>query len=242
MSPAVTRFETTRWSVVARARGTTPDARTALESLCRAYRTPVLAYIRARGYMIEAGEDLAHFFARFLEEAYHTIADPRGRFPAFLLTALKRFLINTEGEPRALKRGGAVRIDQLLENTQAGNSTTMVDDSTPEREFGRRRVIAILDVAVSRLRGEVEAAGKRAMFDQLHEFLSGRPDDADYERPAAALSMRRNTVAVAVPALSSARSGARRAEADDYRARGIGRRAAGIAVRTAGLARAGPTV
>jgi hypothetical protein len=164
------------------------------------------------------------------------------RYSAFLLTALRRFLINSEAEPRALKRGGAVPIDQLLENTQAGNSTTMVDDSTPEREFGRRRVIAILDVAVSRLRGEVEAAGKRAMFDQLHEFLSERPDDADYVRAAAALSMRRNTVAVAVPAPSSARSGARRAEADDYRARGFGRRAAGIAVRTAGFARAGPTV
>ena len=194
------RFETTRWSVVARARGTTADARTALESLCRAYRPPVLAYIRARGYPIEAAEDLAqNFFERFLEDAYHAIADPaRGRFRAFLLTALKRFLINSEAEARTLKRGGAARFDALLDNSQAAAGANMVDDSTPEREFERGWIIALVDSALNRLRGEAESAGKGAVFEQLKEFLSEAPDDADYERAAAALGMRRNTVAVAV--------------------------------------------
>jgi RNA polymerase sigma factor (sigma-70 family) len=192
------RFETTRWSVVARARGTTPDARTALEALCRAYRPPVVAYIRARGYSIEATEDLAqNFFERFLEDAYHSIADPaRGRFRAFLLTALKRFLINSEAEARTLKRGGAVRFDAMLDDSQA--ATNMVDDSTPEREFERGWVIALVESALNRLRDETEQAGKGALFLQLKEFLSEAPDDADYARAAAALNMRRNTVAVAV--------------------------------------------
>jgi RNA polymerase sigma-70 factor (ECF subfamily) len=195
----MTRFDTTRWSVVARARGTSPDARTALESLCRAYRPPVLAYIRARGYPAETAEDLAqNFFERFLEDAYHAIADPaRGRFRAFLLTALKRFLINSDTEARTLKRGGAVRFDALLDNSHAA-ATNMADDSTPEREFERGWVVALVDSALNRLREEARGAGKIALFDQLQEFLTETPDNADYERAAAALNMRRNTVAVAV--------------------------------------------
>ena len=196
----MTRFETTRWSVVARARGTTPDARAALESLCRVYRPPVLAYIRARGYTLEAAEDLAQaFFTQFLEDAYHAIADPtRGRFLAFLLTALKRFISNSEADARALKRGGAVRFDPIVQDSQAAVAAAMVDTSSPEREFERGWVIAILDTALNRLREEAEQAGKLALFEHLHEFLSERPDDADYERAAAALNMRRNTIAVAV--------------------------------------------
>src|SRR5579863_5532475 len=65
----MTRFDTTHWSVVLRARsGDATDARSALEALCRTYRPPVLAYIRGRGYPVEAAEDLAQaFFTRFLE-------------------------------------------------------------------------------------------------------------------------------------------------------------------------------
>ena len=197
----MTRFETTRWSVVALARGTTVDARAALDSLCRAYRPPVLAYIRARGYTLDA-EDLAQtFFAKFIEETYHATADPaRGRFRAFLLTALKRFLIKSDIETNTIKRGGAIRFDALVENTRPGTSVeaTMVDDTTPEQVFERGWVIAVLDAAMMRLRAEAAQAGKSAMFDRLSEFLSERPDEAEYERAAAALNMRRNTVAVAV--------------------------------------------
>ena len=41
-------------------------------------------------------------------------------------------------------------------------------------------------------------AGKEQLFEQLREFLTERPDEADYARVAAALNLRRNTLAVAV--------------------------------------------
>jgi DNA-directed RNA polymerase specialized sigma24 family protein len=193
------RFDTTHWSIVARARGDTRDARAALELLCRAYRPPVLAYIRGRGYSPDAAEDLAQtFFARFLEDAYHTVADPaRGRFRAFLLTALKRFLINSDAEANALKRGGAVRMNALADD-QASATDWIADSGSPEREFERGWALAILDAATRKLRGEAEQVGKREMFDILHEFLTERPDEEDYARAAAALNLRRNTLAVAV--------------------------------------------
>lgn len=195
----MTRFDTTHWSVVLRARGDATDARSALEALCRTYRPPVLAYIRGRGYPVEAAEDLAQaFFARFLEHAYHADADPeRGKFRAFLLTALKRFLINADMENHALKRGGGILFDPL--STDSSDGVLAANGSaSPESEFERSWAVAVLDSAVAKLRAEAERAGKGALFDQLQEFLTERPDEEDYARAATTLNLRRNTLAVAV--------------------------------------------
>jgi RNA polymerase sigma-70 factor (ECF subfamily) len=195
----MTRFDTTHWSVVLRARGDASDARVALEALCRTYRPPVLAYIRGRGYPLEAAEDLTQtFFTRFLEHAYHADADPeRGKFRAFLLTALKRFLINSDMEKHALKRGGAMRFDAL--STDSGDYA-LADNTnvSPEAEFERGWAVAVLDSALAKLRAEAERAGKGALFEHLQEFLTERPDEEDYASAAAALNLRRNTLAVAV--------------------------------------------
>lgn len=190
------RFETTRWSVVLRARGEAGEARAALEQLCRIYRPPVLAFVRFRGYAADAAEDLTQaFFTRFLERAWYSSADPqRGRFRSFLLTALKRFLIDADAEAAALKRGGGVRF-QALDDDAAGAVAT---DDTPEAAFEREWALAVLRVALGRLRREAEQAGKLELFQRLSEFLVERPDEAEYARAAAELNLRRNTLAVAV--------------------------------------------
>jgi RNA polymerase sigma-70 factor (ECF subfamily) len=190
------RFDTTRWSVVLRARGEPADARAALEILCRTYRPPVLAFVRSRGYAADVAEDLTQaFFARFLERAWHGAADPeRGRFRSFLLTTLKRFLIDADAEASALKRGGAVRFESLDEDGADAAGT----DESPECHFERAWAHAVLAAACARLRSEAEGAGKLALFERLSEFLIEPPDDADYARAAAELNLRRNTLAVAV--------------------------------------------
>lgn len=192
----MSRFETTRWSVVMRARGDAAEARAALETLCRTYRPPVLAYVRRHGHAAEAAEDLTQaFFARFLEQASHATADPaRGRFRAFLLTAVKRFLINAGAELQAAKRGGGMRFESLDHEA----APALDGGETPEQAFERDWALAVLDAALRRLRAEAERAGKRVLFEHLHEFLIEAPDEADYARVAAALNLRRNTLAVAV--------------------------------------------
>ncbi|HJP97783.1 MAG TPA: sigma-70 family RNA polymerase sigma factor [Rhodanobacteraceae bacterium] len=190
------RFDTTRWSVVLQARGDPAAARRALETLCRTYRPPVLAFVRSRGYQADAAEDLTQaFFARFLERAWHSSADPgRGRFRSFLLTALKRFLIDADAEATALKRGGAFRFETLEEDADDDAGTS----ETPESVFEREWAHAMLDAAFARLREEARSAGKLPLFERLSEFLIEPPDDSDYERVAADLKLRRNTFAVAV--------------------------------------------
>jgi RNA polymerase sigma-70 factor (ECF subfamily) len=191
------RFDTTRWSVVLRARGDPADARRALETLCRTYRSPVLAFVRSRGYGADAAEDLTQaFFARFLERAWHSAADAeRGRFRSFLLTTLKRFLIDAGAEASALKRGGGFRFESFEDEFACGEAG---EGDTPEREYERAWACAVLDAAFSKLRAEAEQAGKLELFEHLSEFLLELPDASDYARVAGALHLRRNTLAVAV--------------------------------------------
>lgn len=190
------RFETTRWSVVLQARGQPAVARAALETLCRTYRPPVLAYVRRHVHAADAAEDLTQaFFTRFLEQAWHTRADPRrGRFRAFLLTALKRFLVDVHIEAAALKRGGGVRFESL----DADGAPALAGGDSPEREFDRVWAGAVLDAAFTHLRVEAGQAGKLPLFERLSEFLVEPPDSLDYERAAAELGLRQNTLAVAV--------------------------------------------
>lgn len=182
-----------------RAREDTADARAALNSLCRTYRPPVLAYIRGRGYSADAIEDLAQaFFTRFIEDAYHATADPaRGRFRAFLLVAVKRFLIHAEIEAHALKRGGDISL-RRLDDPQFDVEQLASDSDGPEQAFERSWAMTVFDAAMRRLRAEARDAGKLAMFEQLFEFLTERPDEGDYERAAKALKLRRKTLTVAV--------------------------------------------
>lgn len=197
----MTAFDSTQWSVVLLAGGDGADSRAALETLCRTYRPPVLAFIRTRGYGVDAVEDLAQeFFAQFIEHAWHADADPsRGRFRAFLLTALKRFLIDVDVQTRAKKRGGEVHFHSFEQRVASGDTlNNLASDDTPELAFEHSWAATLLDNARQRLREESAAAGKLAMFEQLHQFLGERPDDADYERVAETLQLRRNTLAVAV--------------------------------------------
>lgn len=192
----MSRFDTTRWSVVLQARGNPEEARPALEALCRTYRPPVLAFVRGCGYQPAAAEDLTQaFFASFLERSWYRSADPeRGRFRSFLLTALKRFLIDASRESGTLTRGGAFRFEPLDE--KAGETGEAGD--APECVFEREWARTVLNAALARLRAEAKHAGKLALFERLSEFLLERPDETDYARVAEDLQLRRNTVAVAV--------------------------------------------
>jgi RNA polymerase sigma-70 factor (ECF subfamily) len=177
-----------------------------MESLCRTYRPPVIAFIRRQGANADEAEDLAQtFFIRFVDRAFHARADPaRGRFRAFLLTTLKHFLADASDHAHALKRGGQIHFRSLDSLT---TSQTNLDGAraaeTPDEAFDRVWAHAVLHAAMRKLRREAKASGKEALLDALSEFLIEPPDEADYARVAEALCMRRNTLAVAVHRMRS---------------------------------------
>lgn len=102
-------FAPTRWSVVLAAKGKdSPQAQEALATLCQTYWYPLYAYVRRQGHSPEDAQDLTQeFFARLLQKQYLApLKREGGKFRSFLLTALKRFLINEWDRAKAQKRGG----------------------------------------------------------------------------------------------------------------------------------------
>jgi RNA polymerase sigma-70 factor (ECF subfamily) len=142
-------FQTTRWTLVqAAAENPTADSREALAALCQTYWPPVYAFIRRNGFDQDQSQDLCQgFFALLLEKNYLGDADRRrGKFRAFLLTAVKHFLANEYHRSHALKRGGgqpSVSIDLVAAETWC--APALVEETTPEGLFERRWALSLLD-------------------------------------------------------------------------------------------------
>lgn len=187
------RFDTTRWSLILHSGGEGSAAGTALASLCRIYRPPVLAYIRARRVCADDAEDLTQaFFVHLLEQRLAARADrTRGKFRAFLLTSLKNFLSNEQTRSNTQRRGSGMR-HAVLDDRD-------VDDADgPDAVFERAWAQAILGESLRRLEAEATQAGKQRLFGALRPFLLELPEAEDYARIADELGLRRNTLAVAV--------------------------------------------
>jgi RNA polymerase sigma factor (sigma-70 family) len=188
------RFNTTRWSVVVNAGGEGQNARDALAALCRIYRPPVLAYVRARVGDPEAEDLTQAFFAHILERRLAARVDrERGRFRAYLLTSLKHFLAAEHERATAQRRGGGIAVlsDSAFESLPDG-------EPGPERAFEVEWARTVLGDAMRLLELETQRAGREALFLQLRRYLVEDPDEGEYEGIARSTGLRRNTVAVAV--------------------------------------------
>ena len=188
----MSKFQTTRWSLIVAARGQPAQARAALEQLCRAYRPPVLAFVRSSGYAQGDAEDLTQaFFLRFLERGWYADADPhRGRFRTLLLVALRNFLHDQHAQAHALKRGAlrAIGYDDALERLAGGES--------PEQAFTRAWLGTVLAHAMRRLEQEWERAGKHEQFERLAALLVEHAGASELRELAVATGVRSNTLAV----------------------------------------------
>lgn len=190
-------FATTRWSLILDARQGPEASLHALDQICRDYRGPVLSYVRRSGYSNADAEDLTQeFFARFLERRWHTRADPeRGRFRNYLLTALRRFLIDAKASAGARKRGGG---QHQVDFELACDVLTAAPTESPEQAFTRNWMHTVLERAVHRLRDEAIAANKGALFERLNGFIAEPPDPSVYQALGLELGLRANTIAVNV--------------------------------------------
>jgi RNA polymerase sigma factor (sigma-70 family) len=183
-------FLTTQWGLVATASAEgAAEARAALDGLYRVYCYPVYAFIRRRGYGREDAQDLTQdFFVHLLEKSTLGRADPqRGRFRSFLLGALDHFLAHAAERARARKRGGDCQFVYLDDDT-AENCYQLAAQMTAEKIFETRWAAALNAAAVVRLRGELQAAGKRRLFDAVQGFLLGG-EDASYQQVADRLGL-----------------------------------------------------
>lgn len=195
-------FATTHWSVVlAAGTAANPQAEAALERLCRAYWYPLYVFVRGSGYAPADAEDLTQeFFARLIAKHYLAAVHPeRGRFRWFLLSALKRYLLNERERRGAAKRGGqAIHVPFDGEKAEERYRLDASDLQTPDKLFDRAWAMGLIQQAHQRLQQEYALANKEDLFNHLTPFLSGDRGDATYAQTGASLGMSEGAMKVAV--------------------------------------------
>lgn len=195
-------FATTRWTTVNAVRQTSQSqAADALAELCEAYWPPLYAFLRRRGYGPEEAQDLTQgFFARLLETGSIRTADPaRGRFRSFLLTALKRYVINEQERSAAARRGGGhAHLSLDFDEAERAYAREPSTEETPERLFNRRWAAIALDRALQRLRAEYVELGDATLADALLPYLTDSGELPAYRVVAARLEISEGAVKVAV--------------------------------------------
>ena len=171
-----------------------------MAELCRTYWYPLYVYVRRRKYDVHEAEDLTQeFFARLMAKNYLADVDRRkGKFRAFLLTALKHFLANAWNRSQSLKRGGGQVVFSL--DTRIAESRYGLEpfhNLTPARLFERQWVLTVLDRVLAGLQAEFLAAGRQAVFDSLKQFLTTDRSSASYGQVAEELGMPEGAVKTA---------------------------------------------
>ena len=201
-SPTGNVFATTRWTVVLAAIDkAAPQADAALEDLCRTYWYPLYAYVRRQGHSREDAEDLTQaFFARLLEKNYlEGISNTGGKFRAFLLVAVKRFLANEWDRANRQKRGGGVAPLSLdWQDADTRYQINPADNVSPDKLYDRAWAVTVLERVITRLRDENSGDGKAKIYAHLQRFLMVGTNDISYGHTAAALQLSEGAVRVAV--------------------------------------------
>ena len=199
-SPRV--FATTHWSVVVAAgQDTSTQARSALETLCRAYWYPIYVYVRRKGYGADDAQDLTQeFFAQLIRKRHLRLADRnKGKFRTFLLATLDYFLAREWSRAHRQKRGGQFSFISLDQQTpEERYRLEPADRDTPEEKFAREWALAVLKQAMDALERECEANGKGSLFREARNLLSGERDSGAYAGISQRLGMAAGAMRMAV--------------------------------------------
>jgi DNA-directed RNA polymerase specialized sigma24 family protein len=192
------RFPTTHWTVVFNASNREGESfRDALTVICERYWYPVYGYIRRRGFSSDGAADHTQaFFVEVIEKDYLATARPaRGRFRAFLLSAVRHFLSNQIDAGRTLKRGGAYRLVTLdAAGAEDAYGRTVACNGTPESVFEYNWALTVLERTLNRLRSEYG----NDEFKALKPFLLGDAERGSYAVAATQLGISEGALRVSV--------------------------------------------
>jgi RNA polymerase sigma-70 factor (ECF subfamily) len=197
-------FAPTRWTLVVRAQGDSPEARAALSELCEAYYKPVFRFLRREGRDEDTARELTQeFFARILKRGDIGAADPgRGRFRSYVLGAVKHFLADQRDHDRRQKRGGGQTPESLdtTDSCDTSPALQVADPTGPTAEafFDRQWALAVMDQAFNVVSSDFTREGKKDQFDALKPWLVGDTERLSQAEVALHLGWSETAVKVAV--------------------------------------------
>ncbi len=223
-------FQSTRWSVIQRARSAEAPAKDrGLTEFCESYWPPLFAYLRRRGRSAEQAADLVQgFLCGLLERdglASVGTSDESGgsRFRSWLLTALRNYERDVHAMGTAEKRGGGVIILSL--DAQAADEAfgpEAIGGDTPEKAFDRAWALQVLETARTVLAQESLSTGKGDLFRCLEMTLDGEATAEDRAALAKRLGMQPVALRVAIHRLRQRYAQLIRSEVRDTLSLGLG--------------------
>lgn len=164
-------FLTTHWSLIESIRTEADSSHALISSLLKDYWKPVYSYLRRHGYQNEEAKDLTQdfFYEIVLGNELVQQADQRkGRFRSFLLTALRRFLINAKHKETAHKRvpkGKLVALDMVDPDALAAVS----EDLSPDDCFNCAWVSSLLERVFEEVENTCDQDGKTVYWKIFEE-------------------------------------------------------------------------
>lgn len=187
-------FHTTRWTVIAACRQIDKDrAREALAELCQAYWQPVYLCIRAHGHSAHDAQDLTQeFFLHLLKGTWlEHLDEAKGRFRAYLSTALRNFLRKQWRRTWTLRRGrGCTLVPIEAAEAEQTYELALATRTTPELLYERQWARVVIDQTLQQLRIEMKAAGKETFFDHFDAILGAETHDFPFAGMARSMNLK----------------------------------------------------
>ena len=180
------RYRSTSWSLIDSVQHGDPETRTAsMDLMIRIYWRPVYWTIRMRWRAgpEDARELTQGFFLYFLDrDLIMKVKRERGRFRAWIKGTLTNFMRDHARRESCEKRGGGVNI-VALENLQAVEAAPPSPTVSPDRQFERELVTALIDEALARLgqRAASEGKGVHAEIFRTYYFEEAHGRRLTYE-------------------------------------------------------------
>jgi RNA polymerase sigma factor (sigma-70 family) len=193
-------FAPTRWTLVLRASGDSPESRAALSELCESYYPPVFRFLRREGREEDEARELAQeFFARLLERSGLKADPDRGRFRSYLLGAVKHFLADQRRHAQREKRGGGqepARLDAAEGPEELRDEPSHA--ASPDTWFDRQWALTVMERGLATVERDFQAIGKARQFDVLKQWLVGDAEKLSQADAARQLEWTETAVKVAV--------------------------------------------
>lgn len=170
-------FHTTHWtSIVALQRQQDPNQRRlAMERLLKEYWKPIYCYLCRKGLDRERAKDLTQDFIANVILGRDLVARAdraKGRFRAFLCSALKRYWVSATRSEMAQKRLPAGRM-VAMDAMEAPDALHPVTDCTPDQAFVYAWASSLLDAVLAAVRDGCCRAGQMAHWEAFHARIVG---------------------------------------------------------------------
>lgn len=166
------RFQNTCWTMIMQARTTNQERESLLvDQLLSRYWKPVYCYLRRKGYQNETAKDLTQgfFIDVVLQRDLLKQAEPgKGRFRTFLLSSLKRYVVDVHRVENAEKRRPKGQM-LALDDMEISRIQASPQDDSAEACFTKAWMEDLFERVLTEVKDECIRSGKEAHW-QLFEF------------------------------------------------------------------------